>query len=115
MIIALPYENEMIFQHFGKTQEFCFYNTETKTTTVESTNGAGHSALVGYLKDHNADVLICGGIGQGAVNALNDAGIQIYAGNSTTCKEALEAFLNNELSLNSNASCDHHHGNHECK
>ena len=36
---------------------------------VVSTNGQGHGALVGFLAQHNANVVFCGGIGPGAQNA----------------------------------------------
>ncbi|MFQ7394825.1 MAG: NifB/NifX family molybdenum-iron cluster-binding protein [Lachnospira eligens] len=43
------------------------------------TDGAGHSALAAVLKDKGVDVLICGGIGNGAVTALSEAGIDVYS------------------------------------
>ena len=73
MKIAIPYENGMVFQHFGHTAEFKFYEVENGQVTaseVVSTNGQGHGALVGFLVQHNANVVFCGGIGPGAQNAL---------------------------------------------
>jgi len=49
---------------------------------VIGTDGAGHSALAAVLKDKGVDVLICGGIGNGAVTALSEAGIDGYSGES---------------------------------
>lgn len=68
MKIAIPYENGMVFQHFGHTAEFKFYEVENGQVTaseVVSTNGQGHGALVGFLAQHNANVVFCGGIGPG--------------------------------------------------
>lgn len=68
MKIAIPYENGMVFQHFGHTAEFKFYEVENGQVTaseVVSTNGQGHGALVGFLVQHNANVVFCGGIGPG--------------------------------------------------
>ena len=76
MKIAIPYENGMVFQHFGHTAEFKFYEFENGQVTaseVVSTNGQGHGALVGFLAQHNANVVFCGGIGPGAQNALAQA------------------------------------------
>ena len=45
MKIAIPYENGMVFQHFGHTAEFKFYEVENGQVTaseVVSTNGQGH-------------------------------------------------------------------------
>ena len=52
MKIAIPYESGMVFQHFGHTAEFKFYEVENGQVTaseVVSTNGQGHGALVGFL------------------------------------------------------------------
>lgn len=68
MKIAIPYESGMVFQHFGHTAEFKFYEVENGQVTaseVVSTNGQGHGALVGFLAQHNANVVFCGGIGPG--------------------------------------------------
>ena len=72
MRIAVTYEEGMIFQHFGHTQEFKFYDVEggkVVESQVVNTNGQGHGALAGLLAQNNVDVLICGGIGPGAQNA----------------------------------------------
>ena len=73
MRIAVTYENGMIFQHFGHTQEFKIYDVQDGkilASEVVDTNGSGHGALAGVLTALHADVLICGGIGGGAQMAL---------------------------------------------
>ncbi|MBQ7416167.1 MAG: DUF134 domain-containing protein, partial [Oscillospiraceae bacterium] len=65
MRIAVTYENEEIFQHFGHTEQFKIYDVENGTivaSQIVDTNGSGHGALAGVLTALNADVLICGGI-----------------------------------------------------
>ena len=82
MIIAVTYENGQIFQHFGHSESFKIYETEGNNIVraeVIGTDGAGHSALAAVLKDKGVDVLICGGIGNGAVTALSEAGIDVYS------------------------------------
>ena len=78
------------------------------------TNGSGHGALAGFLKDHSVDALICGGIGGGALNALADAGIEVCAGVSGSVDDAVTALLNGTLSFSSDANCSHHSGEHTC-
>ena len=83
MKIAVTYENGQVFQHFGHTAQFKLYDVENGTVAssqVVDTNGSGHGALAGFLKDHQVDALICGGIGGGAQMALAEAGIRLYAG-----------------------------------
>ena len=73
MKIAVTYANELIFQHFGHTQQFKVYNVENSaivSTEIVDTNGSGHGALAGFLFGGGIDVLICGGIGGGAQMAL---------------------------------------------
>lgn len=66
MRIAVTYENGMVFQHFGHTEQFKFYDVENGKvvkTQVADTNGQGHGALSGFLAQAGAETLICGGIG----------------------------------------------------
>ena len=60
MRIAVPYENGNIFQHFGRSEAFKFYDVDGGAVTaaaVVSTNGSGHGALAGFLfhLKHNKD------------------------------------------------------------
>ena len=95
MKLAVCYENGQVFQHFGHTEQFKVYTIENGAIThseIVSTNGQGHGALAGVLKELGADALICGGIGGGARNALAQAGIDLYpgvTGNADLCAAAL--------------------------
>ena len=111
MKIAVTYENGQIFQHFGHSESFKIYEAEGKNIVraeVIGTDGAGHSALAAVLKDKGVDVLICGGIGNGAVTALSEAGIDVYSGADGEADAAVEAYLNGDLT-SAGVNCDHHH------
>ena len=115
MKIAVTYENGNIFQHFGHTEQFKLYeveNGELKGIKLVNTNGSGHGALAGFLKDNGVDVLICGGIGGGAQTALKEAGITLYGGVRGSADAAVVAFLSNKLSFNPDVRCDHHDHEH---
>ena len=125
MTIAVTYENGNIFQHFGHTAQFKVYHVEDSkvvSSLVVDTNGFGHGALAGFLFHNGIDVLICGGIGGGAQNALAQAGIKLYGGVSGDADAAVEAFLAGKLEFNPNVRCSHHDhhgeghtcGNHGC-
>lgn len=119
MKIAVTYENGEIFQHFGHTSEFKIYNVENnkvENSEILNTNGSGHGALATLLKQENVDVLICGGIGAGAQNALRDQGIKLFGGVSGKADDAVNEYLNNNLNYNPNVKCSHHeHGEgHTC-
>ncbi len=118
MKIAVTVADGQIFQHFGHSESFKIYEVEgDKVTGAEliGTEGSGHEALAGLLADHDIQVLICGGIGSGAQNALDQAGIEVMAGQSGDPDEAVAAYLRGEL-VNSGVNCDHHdhHSEEEC-
>lgn len=111
MKIAVTYENGNIFQHFGRTESFKIYEIENNTvisSEVTGTEGHAHEALADFLKAKGVEVLICGGMGPGAQNALAQAGIEVYAGAEGSCDEAVEKYLKGELT-STGVNCDHHH------
>ncbi len=119
MKIAATYQNGMIFQHFGHSEQFKLYNVENGKITdsrVVDTNGQGHGALADFLAKSGVNVLICGGIGAGAQNALAEAGIQLFGGVSGMADEAVDAYLAGSLKFNAAVCCSHHdHGHgHSC-
>lgn len=120
MKIAVTYEDGEIFQHFGHTAQFKFYDVEEGkiiSSQVVDTNGSGHEALAGLLASANVDVLVCGGIGGGAQMALAEAGIKLYGGVAGAADEAVAALLAGSLSYDPNVHCDHHEhgeGGHQC-
>lgn len=119
MKIAVTYDNGEIFQHFGHTESFKIYDIEdgqVVCTQVLDTEGSGHGALAGFLQAEEVEVLICGGIGMGAQNALAEVGIQLFGGVSGMADDAVRAYLNDTLEYNANVVCNHHgegHGEHE--
>lgn len=111
MKIAVTYDNGNIWQHFGRTEFFKVYEIEDQkavSSEVIGSNGVGHGALAGLLADQSVDVLICGGIGGGAQQALADAGVELIAGAEGSADQAVEAYLRGEL-VSTGANCDHHH------
>ena len=118
MTIAVTYDNGEIFQHFGHTEQFKLYQVENGkvvSAQVLDTNGSGHGALAGFLKEHGVDVLICGGIGGGARNALADAGIQLFGGACGSADAQVESYLAGTLSYDPDVRCSHHgHGEGNC-
>ena len=116
MKIAVTYEGGYVFQHFGHTAAFKIYDvqdTQIISALVVDTNGHGHGALAGFLKENGVDVLLCGGIGGGAQMALQEAGIQLYGGVSGEADEAVAAFLAGQLQYNPCVRCSHHDHGHD--
>ena len=115
MKVAVPYENGMIFQHFGHTEQFKIYDVEDGkivSSQVVDTNGNGHGELASVLSALSADVLICGGIGGGAQAALAAANIKLYGGVSGSADDAVAAFIAGNLDFNPEVRCNHHNEYH---
>ena len=109
MRIAVPYEDGHIFQHFGRTQQFKIYDTDGSTVLhaeVMSTDGVMHEALAVVLAGNGVDVLVCGGLGAGAMSTLQEAGIRVVSGASGDADTAVAAFLDGSL-RSEGVNCNH--------
>ena len=115
MKIAVTYENGQVFQHFGHTEQFKVYEVEDgkiMKSEIVDTNGQGHGALAGFLFNGGVDVLICGGIGGGARNALAEAGIELYPGAHGDADDQVASFIAGTLNYDPDTVCSHH-GHHD--
>jgi len=115
MKIAVPFSNGEVFQHFGHTEIFKLYEIQdgqVASIDIVETNGSGHEALAGFLADLSVNVLVCGGIGDGAQTALTAAGIEICSGAKGDADNAVSAYLRGELQ-SAGVNCDHHHDHEE--
>lgn len=116
MRVATTYDNGNIFMHFGRSEQFKIYDIQdgkVLNEQVVGTGGAGHGALAGLLANGGVDTLICGGIGGGAINALTQAGITVYAGAQGSCDACVEALIAGTLTQTVEATCDCHGHDHE--
>ncbi len=110
MKIAVTYLDGEVFGHFGKTPSFKIYDVNDSAITdsaVVEAEGQGHGALAAILFDKGVNVLICGGLGEGAKLALEGAGIEVVSGASGNADAAVEAYLKGEL-VSEGVNCDHH-------
>ena len=126
MKLAVPYEDGQVFQHFGKTSQFKIYDIDqgaVKGSMVFPTGGQGHAALAGLLRMLGISVVLCGGIGPGAVQALQSLDVTPIAGVSGGADAAVADFLAGKLTPDTEALCRHHHtggpdhgcGHHGCE
>ena len=119
MKLAITYDNGQVFQHFGKTEAFKIYDIvegKVGASMVMSTNGQGHGALAGLLRGLGISVLICGGIGPGAQDALASLDITVIPGITGDVDQAVQDFVDGKLVPNTEALCNHHHEGaaHDC-
>ena len=116
MKIAVTYENNEVFQHFGRCENFKVFeieNNEIKNAQVINSNGTGHGALAGFLANLGVEILICGGIGLGARNALASVNIQVYPGTNGNVDDIIQDFIKGNLDFDPNTQCHHHDHDHD--
>lgn len=110
MKIAVSYDDGQVFQHFGKTETFKVYDIDEKQvlcSEVLETGGTGHEALADFLVENEIDVVICGGLGEGAMYALQEGGIEVFAGVEGGADDAVRAYLSGDLASSGvNCQCD---------
>lgn len=105
------YDNGSVFQHFEKTTFFKEYTLQDGGilhSEVVFTHGKSHHELADFLKERNVDAVICGGVGQGMLDALHQYGISVFSGTEGDVDSAVHAFLAGQLgtpSLSANCSC----------
>ena len=119
MIVAICFDKGRVGQHFGHTEEFKIYDVKPNKEEVEfyyvKTQGEGCSTLVPILKANKVNVLVCGGLGQGAYNHLTEAGIIVVPGVEGEVDEVFGELMDGTLQYSEGANCDHHHEDgHEC-
>ena len=96
MKLAITYDNGEVFHHFGCTENFKVYNVEdgkVVSSEIIATNCSGHDALADFLSGQGIDMVLCGGIGEGAVNALSAAGIEVVSGAEGNVDAVVEKYL----------------------
>lgn len=112
MKIAVPYADDVIDQHFGKSEAFKLYTVEKNTITASEivrAQGQGHRAMIDFLTALDVDAVICGGIGATARDMLQTTGIALYAGVKGLCDRAAAELVAGTLqSQREGANC--HHG-----
>ncbi len=120
MRLAIPYENDQICQHFGHCENFKIYEIQEGqilSSEVVACNTSGHDGVAAFLQAESVALVICGGIGAGAQNALIEARIAMYAGVSGGCDEAVTLFLQGQLGYVQTATCGQSHdesAGHSC-
>ena len=112
-LIAIPSEGIMLNAHFGRSQAFTLFtmkNGEVSGKIVLDTKGLEHqhSGIAQLLKSKGVEVVICGGIGPGAIFGLESAGLKVLRGANGIVDEVASAYANGSL-ITSDAVCNHNH------
>jgi predicted Fe-Mo cluster-binding NifX family protein len=119
MKIAVPVTSEnQIDGHFGHCESYgVFTITEEKkivnVKSVQSPQGCGcKSDIASVLAADGVSLMLAGGIGGGAINVLNNSGIEVIRGCSGDATEVVKLYLKG-LVEDSGSSCHQHESHHE--
>jgi predicted Fe-Mo cluster-binding NifX family protein len=114
MKIAVPITKEnQIDSHFGHCESYnVFTISDNKEITgvknVESPQGCGcKSDIASVLASDGVTIMLAGGIGGGAINVLNNSGIEVIRGCSGNATEVVKLFLSGSIE-DSGSSCHQH-------
>ncbi len=124
MKIAVPITSEnQIDSHFGHCESYgVFTITDDKkiegVKKVESPQGCGcKSDIASVLAADGVSLMLAGGIGGGAINVLNNNGIEVVRGCAGDAADVVKLYLEG-LVQDSGSSChqheDHHLHGHSC-
>lgn len=113
--------NSVVYGHFGSAPLFVLVDSETMTVEPlanrDQTHVHGACNPLRALAGRQVDAVIVGGIGPGAVNGLQRAGIAVYQSPAQTLAEAVAQFnqgrlpkigLENACGSHDDGGCAHH-------
>jgi predicted Fe-Mo cluster-binding NifX family protein len=114
MKIALPSRQDQIESHFGHCEYFTVFSTDDKDIlsqeVVASPTGCGcKSNIAVILADMGVKLMLAGNMGDGAVNVLNNAGIEVVRGCSGNVKEVTLAWLAGSVTGSGDSCHEHEH------
>lgn len=118
MKIAVPVGSKnQIDSHFGHCESYGVYtiseNEITKVIRIQSPQGCGcKSDIASVLAADGVKIMLAGGIGGGAINVLNNSGIEVIRGCEGDATEAVRQYLQGTVK-DSGSSCHHHHHDHD--
>lgn len=117
MKIALPSRQDLIDDHFGHCEYFTVFTIDNKEIiaqeTIASPAGCGcKSNIASILAEMGVKVMLAGNMGEGAVNVLNNCGIEVLRGCSGAVIEVAQKWLDGSLADSGDSCHAHEHGCH---
>jgi len=106
--------DERVSEHFGRAPTFTIVNVATNELKVLS-NTSKHMGGTGLpsqmIADADVDVVLCSGLGSGAITMFEQSGIEVYVGAQGTVREAIQAWQSGRLQMatDENACKMHRH------
>lgn len=120
MRFAIPVRDGRFSPHFGRSPAFAFVDVdpETKEVTNQQTFDVpahDHEALVEFIKENGASVVIAGHMGPAMRKALDGEGIEVVLGSPGIAPaEVVSQYLNDILvTAEEPRGCGHHGHGHD--
>lgn len=119
MKIAIPTAEGRLFPHFGKAPQVAVYDIEQNAVAkkeILTSPEHAHGAMPRFLQGLGVTDVICGGLGAGAVNMLNEMGIGIHGGApAEDVDKVVDKYLSGTLVCGDSTchhdACNGHHHN----
>jgi len=112
--IAVPVtKSNQIDDHFGHCEFYSVYTITEKgeiadVQTIKSEQGCGcQSNIASVLAENGVTIMLAGGIGGGAINVLNNSGIEVVRGCSGNAAEIVKLYVGGKIN-DSGESCLQH-------
>ena len=105
MKIVIPTDNkkgldDRVAEHFGRCNTYTFLDEKGKVIEIidNTSEHMGDSGLPPELmKKHEANILLCRGLGPRALNLCKQLGIEVYVCQAETVKEIFELWKNGKI------------------
>lgn len=116
MKIALPTCQNQIDAHFGHCEHFTVFTIDDQKNIlseekIASPAGCGCKSNIAFTLAHmGVKLMIAGNMGQGAVNVLNNQGIEVLRGCAGDVKAVTKSWLTGNLKDSGIACAQHQHG-----
>ncbi len=126
MKIALPTKNNRVDGHFGHCEYYTIFTIGDDNKVISSNymaapEGCGcKTDIANILSKMGVSIMLAGNMGEGAVQKLNESGIEIVRGCSGEVNDVILDYLDNKIT-DSGLSCaqhENHHGDndgHSCQ
>lgn len=115
MKIAVMLHGNQVSDHFGRSNGIVLYDIEDGKILSEELHEAkphGNGSMPNAVLSLGANVVISGGMGNGAYSKLSKEDVKVFLATEGTAEQAVESFLNGKLNQTS-ATCGGHSHGHE--
>ncbi len=118
MLIAIPANESLLSQHFGRCQNYHFFEVDPEAKKVLEEKVLVPPAhqpgvLPAWISKMGADVVVTGGMGPRAIQLFEENGVAVILGApSIGVRQVVEGYLDGSLQLGT-SSCDHGDGTHQ--